>query len=143
MVVHPLVYLRLCAVSLSACLTFLPAKCFQVLQQPVLCPHMSSWWIFHQHSNNHRWLPHEVRQCQFSFVTGHEFNSEVSENRPLEHTVPFSEQHDSSMCHLPQWSRNLVELRYLDLHLGLLLFFRRSLLRLSHEVAPRVAHSGR
>ena len=38
----------------------------------------------HQYTNNHRWLPHEVRQCQFSFVSKHQRNSKVLENRPVE-----------------------------------------------------------
>ena len=49
----------------------------------------------HQYSDNHRLLPHEVHQCSFSFASGHQCNSDVSENGPSEHRVSSLEQHDS------------------------------------------------
>ena len=45
-----LIYFRLCGESLSACLTILLAKYFQILQYSVSLsasnPHVSSWWFF-------------------------------------------------------------------------------------------------
>ena len=74
----------------------------------------------HQFSKNHLRLPHEVRQCVSRFsVDINECKSQVSDIRPSEHGVSFSEQHDSDLCNFPWRSMNLVELRHLDLDLGL------------------------
>ena len=84
----------------------------------------------HLYSNDHRWLPHEVHQCSFSFVSGHQCYSEVSENRPSEHGVPSSEQHDSDIFNLQEYNRNLVELQHLDLNLALLLIFLKDIVEI-------------
>ena len=78
----------------------------------------------HLFANNHRGSPRAVHQCSFTFVSGHQCNSEVSENRPSEHRVSFLVQHDSEICNLPLYSKNLVKLQHLDLDidLDLLLF---------------------
>ena len=80
-------------------------------------PHISIWWIFVEQ----REPPLEVHQGLFVLVFGHHCNSEVSENRALEQRVSSLGQHDSDKCNVPLYSTNLVELRDLDLDLGLLL----------------------
>ena len=79
------------AESSLQCLTILPGKCVQVLCKPLsssvcldpthfllvgLCgatrivshrSRVQTVPCFHLYSNNHRWLPHEVHQCSFSF----------------------------------------------------------------------------
>ena len=74
----------------------------------------------HINPNNPRCLPHDVHQRSFSFISAHQCDSEVSENRISEHRVLFLVQHD--ICNLPQYFTNLVDIQHLDLDLGLLLF---------------------
>ena len=88
------------AESSLQCLNILPSKCVQVLCKPVsssvcldpthfllvgLCgatrivshrSRVQTVPCFHLYSNNHRWLPHEVHQCSFSFFSGHQCNSQ-------------------------------------------------------------------
>ena len=115
------IYLWLRAECCSTCSTSLPAKCIQVLYfccAIQVLSHRSraqTMNCLHQYYKNHRWLPHEVHQWSFSFVSGHQCNSGVSENRPSEQRVSFSEQQDSDICNVSQCSRNLVELEHLDL----------------------------
>ena len=86
--------------SCSTCLTIRLGKCIQVLLWPVsgkvfleltcvllvdLCwairilshqPKRLKMTCLNHYSNNHRWQPHEVRKCSFSFVSGLQCNSE-------------------------------------------------------------------
>ena len=63
-------------------------------------------------------------QCSFSSASGHQCNSEVSKNRPSEHLDSFMEQHESDIRNLPSCCSNVVELRHLDLDLGLLFLLK-------------------
>ena len=96
----PPIYSWLHAESSLQCLTILPSKCVTFLCKPVsssvcldpthvllvsfcgatrIVSHRSrvqTVTCFHLYSNNHRWLPHEVHQCSFLFVSGHQCNSQ-------------------------------------------------------------------
>ena len=83
-------------------------------------------------------MTHEVHQCSFSFVSGHQCNADVSVNRPSEHGVSSSEEHDSdSYIHIISHYAPEI-LNIWDLDLGLLLFLLKNVVEI---IAPRFVHS--
>ena len=65
-------------------------------------------------SKSDRWSTLEVHQGFWLFVPQHQWNSEVSENRPSQHGVSSLEQHASNVRSLPFYFRNLVDLQDMD-----------------------------
>ena len=148
------------AVRLLTCLTFwanvAPSCRDPFLRQSALNPHVSVRWILPERRESCHTpiqgsdsdvssamfqiiIGGRLLRCTkacFSFVSAHQYNSEVSENRPSEHGVSSLEQHDSDFCFLTYYFRNLVELQDLDLDLKLILFLEMFLENIARGRLP-------
>ena len=78
----------------------------------------------HQHSNNQPWSSHEVQKCSFS-VLALGINVIQRYRKIVLWNIKFCSRHNMIPIHVifPSCSRNLVELRHLDLDIGF--FFLR------------------